>query len=164
VAKHSDEPGAAERGGSVGKFEKGQMAKAFEDAVFATEPGKVVGPVETAFGFHVIRREPLWRGAQILVAYQGSLRAPPGTWRKKEDARKLAETAAEKLRAGAEFAAVAGRFSDDVATSKQGGELGTFAPGMLPPEPDKAFSSLKVGEVSGVVESPFGFHILKRLE
>jgi peptidyl-prolyl cis-trans isomerase D len=53
--KHSQDPGSAEQGGSLGEFERGFMAKPFEDAVFAARKGEIVGPVETQYGFHIIR-------------------------------------------------------------------------------------------------------------
>ena len=53
--KNSDGP-SGPRGGDLGTFRKGQMVPAFNDAVFALKPGGGAGPVETGFGFHVIKR------------------------------------------------------------------------------------------------------------
>ncbi len=52
---NSEDPGSAAQGGDLGTFARGSMVKAFEDAVFAARSGDIVGPVETEFGFHVIR-------------------------------------------------------------------------------------------------------------
>jgi peptidyl-prolyl cis-trans isomerase D len=51
----SKDPGSAAQGGDLGFFGRGQMVKAFDDAVFSMKPGEVRGPIETDFGFHVIR-------------------------------------------------------------------------------------------------------------
>ena len=56
VTEFSDEPGAAERGGSLGRFQRGMMVKAFENAVFKLAPGEISDMVETQFGYHVIQR------------------------------------------------------------------------------------------------------------
>ena len=52
--KYSDDPGSAEDGGDLGWVNRGVMVKPFEDAVFAAEPGKLVGPVKTQYGYHII--------------------------------------------------------------------------------------------------------------
>jgi peptidyl-prolyl cis-trans isomerase D len=52
---HSQDPGSAAEGGNLGSFPRGTMVKAFDDAVFAMKPGEIAGPVQTEFGYHVIR-------------------------------------------------------------------------------------------------------------
>lgn len=52
---NSDDPGSAAQGGDLGVVNRGQMVQPFEDAVFGMTEGEVVGPVETQFGFHVIK-------------------------------------------------------------------------------------------------------------
>ncbi len=53
--EHSGDPGSAENGGSLGWFQAGQMVPPFEEAVRELEPGEVSAPVETQFGWHLIR-------------------------------------------------------------------------------------------------------------
>lgn len=55
LAKEHSEGPTATRGGDLGEFSRGRMVKAFEDAAFKAKKGQVVGPVETQFGFHIIK-------------------------------------------------------------------------------------------------------------
>ena len=54
--QHSTCP-SGQQGGDLGEFGHGQMVKEFDEAAFAAEPGKVVGPVKTQFGYHLIKVE-----------------------------------------------------------------------------------------------------------
>ncbi len=78
----------------------------------------------------------------------------------KKKARAKIEAAQKKLKSGAKFEDVAKEMSDDV-TKNNGGDLGFFARGrMVPPFEETAFK-LKPGDTSGIVETSFGFHIIK---
>jgi peptidyl-prolyl cis-trans isomerase D len=57
AAKHSADPGSKDNGGDLGWFGRGQMVKEFEDAVWGGKPGDILGPVESQFGYHIIRVE-----------------------------------------------------------------------------------------------------------
>ena len=55
LAKENSEGPTATRGGDLGFFSRGRMVKAFEDAAFKAKKGATLGPIETQFGYHVIR-------------------------------------------------------------------------------------------------------------
>lgn len=67
-----------------------------------------------------------------------------------------------RILTAANFAQLAGRFSQDQGTARQGGELGAFPKGMMVPEFENALKNIKPGEISPVVESRFGYHIILR--
>lgn len=79
----------------------------------------------------------------------------------KARAAQRAESLVVELRRGADFAAAAKRFSGDSASAAQGGELGWFRRGVMVKEFEDAAFRLRPGEISAVIETPFGFHIIK---
>jgi peptidyl-prolyl cis-trans isomerase D len=78
--------------------------------------------------------------------------------------RQLANDLLEQLQQGANFAQLARIHSDDQSNAEQGGSLGTFGRGMMVEDFEKAAFSLQPGQLSEVVETPFGFHIIKVTE
>lgn len=78
------------------------------------------------------------------------------------DAKKKAEQVlVEVKKPGADFAALAQKYSQDDASKVQGGDLGTFTKGKMTPEFEQAAFALQAGQVSGVVKTEFGYHIIK---
>jgi peptidyl-prolyl cis-trans isomerase SurA len=70
----------------------------------------------------------------------------------------------DSIKAGKDFAELARKYSDDPGSASQGGDLGFVKKGVFYPEFEEAAFKLNVGEISGVVESPIGFHIIQLLE
>jgi parvulin-like peptidyl-prolyl isomerase len=72
-----------------------------------------------------------------------------------------AEEVLKRVRAGEDFAKLAQEFSTDPGSKEKGGDLGWFGAGQMVPEFDKAAFALKPGEISELVETKFGYHIIK---
>jgi peptidyl-prolyl cis-trans isomerase SurA len=78
--------------------------------------------------------------------------------------KRVMDTASEVLKeakSGKDFAALARQYSSDPAAAKDGGDLGTFKKGEMLPELESAITSLNPGEISELVKTPAGFHIIK---
>ncbi len=91
--KHSQDPGSAANGGDLGFFPRGAMVKAFDDAVFQMKQGEIAGPVESPFGFHIIR----------VTAVKG---------RGFDDVKKQVETDLRRQKAGKRFSELAEQFNN----------------------------------------------------
>jgi peptidyl-prolyl cis-trans isomerase D len=75
--------------------------------------------------------------------------------------RKLAESVLAKIKAGGDFAALAKQYSDDTGSKDKGGDLDYFSRGTMDKDFENAAWALKVGQVSGIVKTQFGLHIIK---
>ena len=99
----------------------------------------------------------------ILIAFKGSPAAQAGkTELTEEQAKAKAEELRNKIVSGAaKFEDVAKAESDDTGSGSNGGQLGEFGRGQMVPEFEKAAFEAKVGEVTPVVRTQFGYHIIK---
>lgn len=96
------------------------------------------------------------RASHILIAVPKN-----ATAEQKAAAKTKAEGLLKQIKGGADFAALAKANSDDPGSAARGGDLGFFEKGQMVPSFDQAAFALKPGQISGLVESPFGYHIIK---
>ena len=103
-----------------------------------------------------------WAARHVLVSYKG-VQGSMAT-RTRDEARALAEQVSAEAKApGADFEALSHRYSDDKVSDAQGGFLGYFERGKMTPKFQEAVERLAEGQISGAVETPFGFHVVQRL-
>ncbi len=95
------------------------------------------------------------KAQHILIKTQGKSDA------EKKQALAKAEDLLKQIKAGADFSQLAMKNSDDSSNAPKGGDLGFFVRGQMVPEFDKAAFALNAGEVSGIVTTEFGYHIIK---
>ncbi len=100
--------------------------------------------------------------SHVLVMHRESERVPEGITRTREEARTRAADVLRRARAGEDFAGLARQFSDEPGASTGGGDLGMFGRGMMVPPFEQAAFALEPGQISEVVETPFGYHVIKR--
>ena len=92
------------------------------------------------------------------------LKIPEASEATKEKYKKFAQAILDSIKAGADFATMAKKYSEDPASAKNGGDLGFVKRGVFYPEFEAAAFALKPGQLSDVVETPVGFHIIQLLE
>lgn len=167
VAFDLSEDASASRGGWIGVGDQQTWVPAFTAAAFSLEVGELSEPVETEFGWHLIRREahePVFL-KHIVVRHRDSPGGKQGAVKERspEEAVAIAEAALARIEAGEDFSAVARELSDG-AYGPRGGDLGEFLRGQLGAEFDAAVAELDPGEVSPVFETQYGAHLLLRYE
>ena len=135
----------------------------FLKPAFKLKVGQISDPVDSVFGYLIFRRVSFEAvtASHILITYEGALRATKK--RDQKEAQKLAEKILKDLKNGLDFAELARQYSDGPSGPK-GGDLGRFTRGQMVPKFDQVVFSLDPGAVSGVVETQFGYHIIKRIQ
>ncbi len=167
LAEQSDEPRTRGKQSAMGTYLKDKWPESFgelKEPVFALKIGEVSAPLDTPRGFVVAKRCPIEKvhTSHILVRYQGAKRADDDIKRSKDEAKKLATEIREKIVGGLDFAEAAKKYGED-GSSERGGDLGSVGRGMFAPPYETAAFALEAGAVSEVVETDFGFHIIKRM-
>jgi peptidyl-prolyl cis-trans isomerase D len=130
---------------------------------FLDDAGK--SKVKTYFESHAsdFNTKERVKARHILVSYTGARSAAgAGALRSKVDAQKqAAEVLRQVSAAGADFAKLAGTLTDEASGKTRGGDLGFLGREDMAKEFSDAAFAMKPGQISAVVESPFGFHVIK---
>ena len=101
------------------------------------------------------------KARHILIAFQGSPAAPAEVALTEEAAKAKAEEIRTKIANGADFVALAKAESHDTVSGANGGDLGEFSRGQMVPEFDQAVFTAKAGDLSPVVRTQFGYHVIQ---
>jgi peptidyl-prolyl cis-trans isomerase SurA len=157
-------------GGVVGWRDPDRLPPVFASALAKLKPGQVTPVIRSTAGFHILKlvdkRSAAEANEKNIVQQTRArhilLKVTP-TMTADQAKRKLAELKERLDNKAAKFEELARLFSNDGSASK-GGDLGWLFPGDTVPEFESAMANLKSGDVSGVVETPYGFHLIEVLE
>ena len=163
AVRHSEDRSVAQNQGDLGYFSAGRMIQAFEDMAYSTSVGDLSPVFRTRFGYHIMkvtdRREatPEIQASHILVRVE-----PGATPADSAEALALIQSLQQRIAAGEDFGDLARQYSDDPGSGQKGGDLGFFARSRMVPEfGNAAYGLEEIGDVSDVVETQFGYHLIK---
>ncbi len=153
-----------DRGGNMGYITACRFPYTFEDAAYRTPVGQISEIVETPFGIHIVKPTGR-RQARGEVLVQHILKLTRGLSPDQiKTKRNEIDSIHNLLVAGADFDDIAARESEDPGSARQGGRLPWFSTGrMVKPFEDASFA-LADGQTGGIVETDFGYHIIRRLD
>ncbi|MCA9719604.1 MAG: peptidylprolyl isomerase [Myxococcales bacterium] len=165
ASAESDHAKTKAKEGGFGTFTRDKWPEAYPkiaEAVFALKVNETSPVVETARGFAIVQRCAVDKAhtRHILIRYAGADRADDDIKRSKDEAKQLAEKILADIQGGKDFAKQAEQHGED-GTAERGGDLGPIGRGMFVLDYERAAWAMTPGDVA-VVESPMGFHVVKR--
>ncbi|RIX43146.1 MAG: molecular chaperone SurA [Rhodocyclales bacterium GT-UBC] len=162
TAGFSDAPDALQ-GGNLGWRSLERLPGLYAEAASRLQDGQVSDLLRSSAGFHIVKLIAK-RGGSAPASVQQT-RARHILVRINEvvseaEARRKLEAVRERIVNGVDFAEQARLYSQDGSAAK-GGDLGWLSPGDTVPEFERAMDALKVNELSPVIQSPFGMHLIQ---
>ena len=162
----SDAPDGLQ-GGAMGWRSRDRLPELFSEAVGSMKPGDTSDVLRSPAGFHIVRVTDR-RGTNVSAQEVEQTRARHILVRTNEivaenEARRKLQQLRERIAQGEKFADIA-RLNSDDTSSIRGGDLGWLLPGDTVPDFERAMTALAVNELSALVRSPFGWHLIEVLE
>lgn len=167
LAATYSESNDAMQGGDLGFRPADSLPQVMSSAIANLQPGQVSDVVRSPSGFHIVKLLGRRGGSNALPQVQQTharhilIKVTEIT--SESEAKQKITLVHQRLKAGEDFAAMAKVYSQD-GSAQKGGDLGWLYPGDTVPAFEQAMNALKIGEISGPVQSPFGFHIIQVLE
>lgn len=164
AAEYSIDRASRDRGGNMGYITACRFPYTFEDAAYDTPTGQLSEVIETPFGIHLVK--PIdRRQARGEILVQHILKLTRGLTPDQISAKRhQIDSIHSLLAAGADFDDLAARESEDPGSARQGGRLPWFSTGRMVKPFEDASYALADGQTSDIVETDFGFHIIRRLD
>ena len=141
-------------------FRHGELSTSLETSVFAAPPGGLVGPLEDADGYHLLKVLDQRPGKEEFI-HASHILLPLESGTDTAATKALAKSIMQQLQGGKDFAELARQYSKDMGTAQRGGDLGWFGKGRMVPEFEKAAFAAKPGQLVGPIRTPYGMHIIK---
>lgn len=138
--------------GVLGTFMQGILAPPVDRFLFDAEVGEISEPIESSLGLQIVQRIEKDAAVRSIAITQAGA-----------DGRARAERLLSQLRAGADFAELARQHSDDLQSKPRGGAFAIFERGPQDKLLKAVAFQLRIGEISEPIESPLGFHLIKRV-
>lgn len=151
------------QGGNLGWRPLDRLPSIFQDALQHMQQGEISAVLRSPNAFHIIKLLDKRNKDTPVVITQTHVRhiliKTSDLTSDNEAKNRLAEIK-RRIDGGADFAEQAKLYSED-GSAAQGGDLGWMSPGALVPEFEKAMNALKPGQISGLVQSDFGWHLIQ---
>jgi hypothetical protein len=169
--QYSEDIVTREDGGMLGGVRASQLTGSdFLDVLAILKPGEVSKAFRTPYGFHILKRYPPPReetvaGERIVIGYQGVFGMTTENTRSRDEALQLAmKVVGEAKKVPSDFETLVENYSDNFDRTAHGdmGVFSTLDPDYYPREVHR-LAQLEIGEVTGPMDSHFGFEILKRV-
>jgi peptidyl-prolyl cis-trans isomerase SurA len=154
------------QGGNLGWRSADHLPTLFQDALMNMHPGDISAVLRSPNAFHILKLlDKRSKDEPIMITQTHVRHILIKTSELVSDSEAKARLAEIKKRieGGANFAEQAKLYSDDGSAS-QGGDLGWVSPGALVPEFEHAMNALKPGQISGLVQTEFGWHLIQVIE
>jgi len=165
AAGYSDARDALQ-GGQIGWRPSNELPSLFADALAALQPGQLSDILRSPSGFHILKlldRRNNDAPVFITQTHARHILIKTSELVSESEARDRLQEIKRSIDAGADFAEQARLHSED-GSAAQGGELGWISPGETVPEFETAMNALKEKQISGLVKSGFGWHLIQVLE
>jgi peptidyl-prolyl cis-trans isomerase SurA len=165
AAGYSDAQDAL-KGGELGWRPADRLPPLFAEALQKMKPGDVSDVLRSPSGFHIIKlldRRSNDAPVVITQTHARHILIKTSELVSDSEAKSRLQEIKQRIDKGASFAEQARLYSED-GSAPQGGDLGWLSPGETVPEFESAMNALKVGQVSGLVQTGFGWHLIQVLE